>query len=246
MSSNSGLSTTTGLQSQTQKATLRSSMAGEQSHVRVLTSEIAITCDIDERATGGNFHHMDPDFQMNGNSMSAQRETNILDDGDEGTSAAVVSNSKGTGLKHPVLSTCEYSAQSEDAGDGVHLDDTQTRTSSNPTHKWVTNEHQVSAGSHMYPMADRLEQKVESGIQNYSMEAEPGADKDDEFASLALDIDQSIEQLNQLILDLDPEFEPVPTLARGHMTCSNSLRTNGFGHLVGQAKSNQSGKISPR
>ncbi|XP_053098169.1 tensin-3 isoform X3 [Pangasianodon hypophthalmus] len=253
VSSDSGLSTNslwtgaagTGLQSQVQKATLRGSMAGEQPRVHVLTSEIAVTSDRDERTTGEIFHHIDPAFHMNGKIMSAQRETHILDDEDEQTSSAIVSDSKETGLKLPVLSRHEYSAQSEDAGDGVHPDDTRTHTRTSPssdqTHIWVKQQQLVSADSYMYTMPDRLEQKVESGIKNDSLEAEPAADKDDEFASLALDIDQSIEQLNQLILDLDPEFEPVPTLARGHMICSTSVRTNGVGPLVGQAKSSQSG-----
>lgn len=215
-------------------------MAGEQPS-SVLTSEIAITSDGDERATGRSFHHIKAAHHMNGTSMNAQRETSILDDENERTSAAIVSDSKETDRKPPVLSRYEYSEdRSEDTGD--------TRThahtsSSDQTHIWVKQQQLVSPASYIYNISDRLEQKVE--IKNESLEAEPEADKDDEFASLALDIDQSIEQLNQLILDLDPEFEPVPTLARGHMTCSTSARTNGVGHLSGQATSSQSGKISP-
>ncbi|KAM9435261.1 tensin 3-2 isoform 2-T3 [Clarias gariepinus] len=249
VSSDSGLSTNslcTGaagpeLQSQVQKATLRGSMAGDQPRVHVLTSEIAITGDGVDRATGENCHHLNPAFHM-----SAQRETNILDDKDECTSAAIVAEAKRPGLELPVLSRCELSNQSEDAGDRVHLDVTRTHTSSNSdqTHIWVKQQQLVSNGSYLETMTDRLGQKIKPGIKNDSVEAEPEADKDDEFASLDLDIDQSIEQLNQLILDLDPEFEPVPTMARGHMTCSNSVRTNGVGHLVGQAKSSQSGCMS--
>lgn len=254
VSSDSGLSTNSlwtraagaGLQRQ---ATLRDTMAGEQPRVHVLTSEIAITSDGDERARGEIFHHTDPVFHMNGKSTSAQRETNILDDEDERTYAAIASNPKETSLKLPVLSRCAYTAWSEDAGDGAHPDDTwtPTRTSSSndQTHIWVKQQQLVSADCFIDHMSDRLEHKVEPGMKTDSTEAEPEADKDDEFASLALDIDQSIEQLNQLILDLDPEFEPVPTLARGHTTCSTSVRTNGVGHLVGQATSNQSGNISP-
>lgn len=255
LSSDSGLSTNslwtgaagTGLQSQVLKATLKGSMAGEQSRVHVLTSEIAITSDADERATGENFHHIDPAFYMNGKTTSAQRETNILDDEDKCTSSVIVSEPTETGLNLPGLSRCECPGQSEDAGNGV--DDTRihthTSSSGDQTHIWVKQQQLVSPGSYMYTMSDRLKQKVESGIKNDTLEAAPEADKNDEFASLALDIDQSIEQLNQLILDLDPEFEPVPTLARSHMTCSTSVFTNGDGHLVGQAKSSQSGKISP-
>ncbi|KAL4630996.1 tensin-3 isoform X2 [Arapaima gigas] len=60
--------------------------------------------------------------------------------------------------------------------------------------------------------------------------------KDDELASLTVDIDQSIDQLNQLIMDLDPTFVPIPTQtslvkkdARGHVNGTTSPCTNG-GH----------------
>lgn len=250
VSSDSGLSTTSlwigaaGAGLQSQKAILRGSMAGEQPRVQVLTIETAITSNRDERARE-NLHHIDPVFHVNGQSTSAQRETNILDDEDESPSVAIVTDSKDTDFKLPILSRQEYSVQSEDAGDGVQLDGTRTHahvsSSSDQTHIWVKQQQLVSADPYMYNMSDKLEQKIQSGIKNDFLEAEPEQDKDDEFASLALDIDQSIEQLNQLILDLDPEFEPVPTMARGHVTCST---TNGVGLLVGQAKSSQSGKIS--
>ncbi|KAM6962581.1 tensin 3-2 [Aplochiton taeniatus] len=52
----------------------------------------------------------------------------------------------------------------------------------------------------------------------------------DELESLATDIDESIEQLNLLILDLDPTFVPVPTRSG-----SASLHANGLSH-AGQAR----------
>lgn len=233
VSSDSGLSTTslwTGAAASAglQKVSLQSSMAGEQPHVQVLTSEIAITSDKHERATEN--HHIDPAFHMNGQTTSSQQETSIL-------SSDIASDSKETGFKFPVLSNKrEYSALSEDTGDGVHPDDTLARTSSSSdqTHIWVKQQQLVSSNSYMYNMSDKLEQNV------HSLKAEPKADGDDEFDILALDIDQAIEQLNQLILDLDPEFEPVPTLARGHMACT---ATNGVGCLDGQARSSQFSKI---
>ncbi|XP_034035278.1 tensin-3 [Thalassophryne amazonica] len=53
--------------------------------------------------------------------------------------------------------------------------------------------------------------------------------QDEELASLATDIDESIEQLNQLILDLDPAFIPVPTCwsPASHLV---SLNANGLNH----------------
>ncbi|KAK2908338.1 hypothetical protein Q8A73_009411 [Channa argus] len=51
----------------------------------------------------------------------------------------------------------------------------------------------------------------------------------DELTSLTTDIDESIEQLNQLILDLDPTFVPVPTRC-APLSRSASLHTNGLSH----------------
>ncbi|KAK9539290.1 hypothetical protein VZT92_004406 [Zoarces viviparus] len=50
--------------------------------------------------------------------------------------------------------------------------------------------------------------------------------RDEEFKSLTMDIDNSIDQLNQLIMDLDPTFVPVPS----H---SGSLKRNGGTHANG-------------
>lgn len=48
--------------------------------------------------------------------------------------------------------------------------------------------------------------------------------QDEEFKSLTMDIDNSIDQLNQLIMDLDPTFVPVA----GH---SSSIKRNGSAHV---------------
>ncbi|KFR00219.1 Tensin-3 [Nipponia nippon] len=48
-------------------------------------------------------------------------------------------------------------------------------------------------------------------------------------ASPTLDIDQSIEQLNRLILELDPTFEPIPT--RVNTITRNRSQVNGFASL---------------
>ncbi|XP_035804963.2 tensin-3 isoform X2 [Amphiprion ocellaris] len=53
--------------------------------------------------------------------------------------------------------------------------------------------------------------------------------QEDELESLTTDIDESIEQLNQLILDLDPTFVPVPTRCVP-LSRSASLQTNGLSH----------------
>lgn len=54
--------------------------------------------------------------------------------------------------------------------------------------------------------------------------------QDEDLSSLTTDIDESIEQLNQLILDLDPTFVPVPTRCAPLSRRSASLHTNGLSH----------------
>ncbi|TDH08940.1 hypothetical protein EPR50_G00102900 [Perca flavescens] len=51
--------------------------------------------------------------------------------------------------------------------------------------------------------------------------------REEDLSSLTTDIDESIEQLNQLILDLDPTFVPVPTRC-SPLSRSASLHTNGL------------------
>ncbi|XP_019133056.2 tensin-3 isoform X2 [Larimichthys crocea] len=63
------------------------------------------------------------------------------------------------------------------------------------------------------------------------------SEQDEDLASLNTDIDESIEQLNQLILDLDPTFVPVPTRC-APLSRSASLHTNGLSH---KGNTNQSG-----
>ncbi|TRZ09184.1 hypothetical protein HGM15179_017924 [Zosterops borbonicus] len=56
-----------------------------------------------------------------------------------------------------------------------------------------------------------------------------GQNAGDLSASPTLDIDQSIEQLNRLILDLDPTFEPIPT--RINTLTSDRKKVKGFNSL---------------
>uniref|UniRef100_A0A8C7MNG9 Tensin 3 n=1 Tax=Oncorhynchus kisutch TaxID=8019 RepID=A0A8C7MNG9_ONCKI len=68
--------------------------------------------------------------------------------------------------------------------------------------------------------------------------------RDEEFNSLTVDIDNSIDQLNQLIMDLDPTFVPVPTR-------SSSVKRNGGEHVNGSATTNATSTgcpngVSPR
>lgn len=68
---------------------------------------------------------------------------------------------------------------------------------------------------------------------------EPDQKHDDEFSSLTLDIDNSIHQLNQLILDLDPTFEPISTK-------SSSLKRAGAPDRNGVVQKDGGGERSQR
>ncbi|KAG9282674.1 tensin-3 [Astyanax mexicanus] len=248
---------------QLQKTTAGDNMEGDLPHLEVMTPEHNST-DERDRSTEGKSHGLDTSFHVNGEAASTERETDILDDDHVNGITASLPDSTETSHKCPALSSL---AGSEDVRDGAcppasseayshGVNSTRilthnTVSSGFQTHMWVRQQQLVSADSYMYPPSDRLEQRLEVGLESVrgnstlptggAPQVEPEAEQDDEFASLAMDIDQSIEQLNQLILDLDPEFEPVPTRARSHMMRSASLHTNGIGRSNGQAKSNQSG-----
>lgn len=68
--------------------------------------------------------------------------------------------------------------------------------------------------------------------------------QDEDLASLTTDVDESIEQLNQLILDLDPTFVPVPTrcstLSRSASLQPSRLSDKGNTHLSGNTHTQQS------
>ncbi|XP_026874855.2 tensin-3 isoform X2 [Electrophorus electricus] len=73
--------------------------------------------------------------------------------------------------------------------------------------------------------------------------------RDEEFNSLTVDIDNSIDQLNRLILDLDPTFVPIPTRSNsvkrhgGSVTpaCSNGVLTV----TLGESSRNQQQAVQP-
>ncbi len=205
------------------------------------------------KANQAKFDHSS---HLNGETMFIERETDIIDDDHAIITPHSTLYSKGmSGLSS---GECQNSVQSDDCQSeappaifrGANSSNTLSHSSvpsGYQTHIWV--KQQQSTYMHT---SDRLEHREEMELRKGEskpslpdngfpeMQSEP--DKDDEFAILALDADQSIKQLNQLILDLDPDFEPIPTQARSHMTRSASLLTNGKTHSVGRAKSLQSGK----
>ncbi|XP_035268165.1 tensin-3-like [Anguilla anguilla] len=115
------------------------------------------------------------------------------------------------------------------------------------THTWVRQQQMVAAQQYPYLPAEseagspraaaavqaptRGRSSAEAVQRARSVEpppppASPG--REDELTALAVDIDESIDQLNQLIMDLDPTFVPIPTR-------SNSVKKDGRGHANGPA-----------
>lgn len=94
------------------------------------------------------------------------------------------------------------------------------------TQTWVHQQQLVAAQQYLYlPEEDAAEERFNNHLQDLLPKAaaqnrcpsspaiSQSQDKkhDEEFSSLTLDIDNSIHQLNQLILDLDPTFVPIST-----------------------------------
>ncbi|TRY82972.1 hypothetical protein DNTS_004594 [Danionella cerebrum] len=205
---------------------------------------------------------LDHSGHLNCQAMFIERETDIIDD-DDGED---ITSRKDT---NPVSTLATKKTSGLSLGwNYIHTNFSQTDTdpaqvrddlnSSNSlmdssvpagyqTHIWVKQQQSTSS---THNPSDRL--KAPPGIrhgtssetsssENGFQVAQPEPEKEDEFATLALDIDHSIEQLNQLILDLDPDFEPIPTQARSHMTRSASLHTNGKTYPSNKAKQHLSG-----
>lgn len=124
------------------------------------------------------------------------------------------------------------------------------RQGSYSTHSWVRQQQMVAAQQFIYMPDNENEAEVYPGnkqgssVSKASQPSEPTGTttdmtkealrnkdqatqlnnnnnkRDEEFKSLTLDIDNSIDQLNQLIMDLDPTFLPVSSL-------SSSIKRNG-------------------
>ncbi|XP_047445453.1 tensin-3-like isoform X2 [Mugil cephalus] len=127
------------------------------------------------------------------------------------------------------------------------------RQGSYSTQSWVRQQQMVAAQQFVYMSEDGNETERYSGNKQGSssskagLPTEPQADavrntaslkdqaminnnnnnkRDEEFKSLTMDIDNSIDQLNQLIMDLDPTFVPVSSHSSG-------TKKNGGTHVNG-------------
>lgn len=202
---------------------------------------------------------------VNGEALSSERETDILDDEHEGDGEAAPA------LEMPSSSSiCSLSSE--------NLPETQTEyTHSHTTHSWVRQQQMVDVTTDTYLEVDGGERvsrvreerppplvapdtpargiSSREAVQRGLVDEDGTHNRDathniqsvnnthtsscqEEDLSLTTDIDESIEQLNQLILDLDPTFVPVPTrcapLSRSASLHTNCLSHKGNNHLSGK------------
>lgn len=178
---------------------------------------------------------------VNGDGSPGGKETDVLD-GDERQAARSRSGPAGPrpGLRRT------RSVSSED------VPESETE---NSTHRWVRQQQMVDVAAESYPEVDGGRRVGEAGgktlprapsrgpaaqrrlwdtqptggdgggSSNGDGNAHGSASQDEDLAALTTDVDESIEQLNLLILDLDPTFVPVPP-SSSPMSRSASLRSN--------------------
>ncbi|KAJ8279887.1 hypothetical protein COCON_G00069530 [Conger conger] len=116
------------------------------------------------------------------------------------------------------------------------------------THTWVRQQQMVAAQQYQYlpaeneavsPKARAVLQPPTRGrssaeaVQRVAGGDSTAPSREEELNALTVDIDQSIDQLNQLIMDLDPTFVPIPTrsnsVKKAHANGSASVCANGVG-----------------
>ncbi|XP_068599712.1 tensin-3-like [Brachionichthys hirsutus] len=190
-----------------------------------------------ELAASGGKAELDGDESgINGEASSSEKETDILDD-------------EVGGVRAPALGipsrTCSMSSE------------TQAEDS---TWSWVRRQQAADVTVDTYrprpPPPDAPDtptrgigsrEAVQRRLVDRDVSPNGGgahhAPQQEDLESLNTDIDESIEQLNQLILDLDPTFVPVPTrcapVSRSASLHSNGLSHKGDGHRSGWRQQNQ-------
>lgn len=186
---------------------------------------------------------------INGEISSIERETDILDDDDDDVATSALdmpSSSSMCSLSSDNLPEVQKSARIEYSTHSW----VQQQIADVPTESCITVNGQgrmnktrkekppplVSPDTP--PRGHSSKEAVQRGLdctdsvtQNttHTSQTPSCQEEEEEMASLATDIDESIEQLNQLILDLDPTFVPVPTRC-APLSRSASIQTNGISH----------------
>ncbi|KAK5603607.1 hypothetical protein CRENBAI_003901 [Crenichthys baileyi] len=223
--------------SQAEKLIFGADSEPTQALLEIMT-ELGFSCAGEEKVSGDE---SGLGTSINGVVLSSERETDILDDEDEGST-----------LKAPNLSSA-FSLPSK------NLPETRRQTQMEySTHSWVRQQQMVDPMPERgtsTPNKERLahleapetptrglssREAVKRGLieeDNREPANNTSSCQEEELASLATDVDESIEQLNQLILDLDPTFVPVPTQC-SPLSRSASLHTNGLSH---KGQTHQSG-----
>uniref|UniRef100_A0AAV2KVB3 Tensin 3 n=1 Tax=Knipowitschia caucasica TaxID=637954 RepID=A0AAV2KVB3_KNICA len=180
---------------------------------------------------------------VNGGTSPTERETDILEDVEESALERPSSSSMcSLSSEERPLQSEEDSTQSWVQQQRQQIDNAVvTRDFKvNGNHKVTEGEDDhasSSAAPHAPVRGSSSREAVQRGLHEDATDHTQSPCQDEELASLATDIDESIEQLNQLILDLDPTFVPVPTkcspLSRSASLHSNGLSHKGLTHLTG-------------
>lgn len=190
----------------------------------------------------------DSSHSVYGEVSSSQRETDILEDEDLAAPGAdMPSSSSICSLSSENLPEAEYSTHSwvqqqqqiDTLTDNYHAVNGKKMSNGVRKEPLVVGPDAPARGVSSREAVQRGlldEDCTHSVTQNNTQPAQTA--QEEELASLATDIDDSIEQLNQLILDLDPTFVPVPTRC-SPLSRSASLHTNGLSHM---GAAHQSGK----
>ncbi|XP_034438101.1 tensin-3 isoform X1 [Hippoglossus hippoglossus] len=180
---------------------------------------------------------------LNGEASSSERETDILDDEDEAAAPAL--EEPGSTSICSLYSTRSWVQQQQMAdvvGDNDLDMDAQRRLSRgraarppplvvpDTPPRGISSSQAVHRGPLDEGGAHNLTQNTDDTRNAQSAHTtQSSSHHEDDLASLTTDVDESIEQLNLLILDLDPTFVPVPNSC-APLSRSASLHTNGLSH----------------
>lgn len=242
-----------------------------QPPVEVMT-DLAASCGWEGETTGGE---SELGHAVNGEASSGERETDILDDEDDvdgvAPPASDMPSSSGFGsLPSDNLPQTERSAHAEysthswvrqqqmvDVGgemldNGLRKPRPSARVAPNTPRRGHSSREAAQRGPASEDGAHSVPQNtdVTHNAQSVHAASAPSC-QDEDLSSLNTDADESIEQLNRLILDLDPTFVPVPTrcapVSRSASLHSNGLSHKGDSHRSGEtAMKKNKGRITPR
>ncbi|XP_069377491.1 si:ch211-191a24.3 isoform X2 [Paralichthys olivaceus] len=172
---------------------------------------------------------------INGEASSSERETDILDDEDEADAAAASAldkpSSSGICSLYSTRSWVRQQQMADVVGDndldmGAERRLSRERTEMPPPLVAPNTPPRGISCSQAVQRGPLVEERAHHVTQNT---AQSSSHHEDDLATLTTDVDESIEQLNQLILDLDPTFVPVPNSC-APLSRSASLYTNGLSH----------------